>query len=519
MMITLTIDHQTVTVAEGTTVLEAARSIGIRIPSLCFAEGFKPSTSCMVCVVRVDGIRSLVPACGLVVSEGMNVVTQSDEIQKARTAAVELLLSDHAGDCLGPCEIGCPAKMDIPAMLRQIVSGDLTGALATVKKDIPLPAILGRICPAPCEKVCRRTDADGAVPICALKRFVADTDLACAAPYQPAAGKTTDLKAAIIGAGPAGLSAAYYLQLAGVACAIFDDHPHPGGALRYAELDRSLLPLSVVDKEIETVLKIGIRFHGAMRFGRDITLSELSQKYDAVVLAVGAGAKAAEWSIPTKDGKISVNRHDYSVTDTIFAAGACIGSRNMAVRAVADGKEAAQAILRKLLTLENPPPRPYNHRLGRLEKPQLDRILARASTAQHREADAAKGFTTPQATEQAERCLHCDCGKRNHCTLRDLATEFNAAQKTWSGDRSAPQADEAGGLLAYDAAKCVKCGLCVQFARRNGQAGFAFEGRGFGMRITAPLNRTRIENLIESAEQYVRLCPTGALTLNRTVQQ
>lgn len=515
MMLTLTIDNQKVTAAEGMTVLQAARAIGIRIPSLCYADGFKPSTSCMVCVVRVEGMKSLVPACGLAVSEGMKVTTQSDEIQKARTAAVELLLSDHAGDCLGPCEIGCPAKMDIPAMLRRIVSGDMEGAIATVKKDIPLPAILGRICPAPCEKVCRRSDADGAVPICALKRFAADADLASGSPYQPAAEKPTGRKAAIVGAGPAGLSAAYYLQLAGVDCDLYDDHPHPGGALRYGELDRNLLPLSVVEQEIEVLLRTGIRFHGNVRLGRDITLSDLSRRFDAVVLAVGPGASVSE-SIPTKNGKITVNRRDYSVKDNIYAAGACIGSRNMAVRAVADGKEAAQAILRKLLGLDNPPSKPYSHRLGRLAKPHLDQILACASTSPRQDADTANGFSHSQAIEQARRCLHCDCGKKNDCTLRDLATEFESAQKTWAGDRSASESENRHGLLVYEPSKCVKCGLCVQLARSKGLEGFAFEGRGFGMRIAAPLNRTYAENSIESAEQYVSLCPTGALTLRNT---
>jgi len=517
-MITLTIDHQGVRVPEGTTVLEAARSIGIRIPSLCYARGYKPSTSCMVCVVRVEGMKSLVPACGLHVSEGMIVTTRSDEIQKARTAAVELLLSDHAGDCLGPCEIGCPANMDIPAMLRQIVSGDLKGAIATVKKDIPLPAILGRICPAPCEKVCRRSEADGAVVICALKRFVADTDLACASPFQPAGGTITGLKAAIVGAGPAGLSAAYYLQLAGIACDVYDDHPHPGGALRYAEVDRTVLPIPVVEREIDVLLQSGACFHGNVLLGCDVMLSELTAKYDAVVLAAGPNAVVNDVSIPMKDGRIAVDRHDYSVTDNLWAAGACIGSRNLAVRAVADGKEAAQAILRKLLQLDPLRARAYNHRLGRLDKPLLDRFLAQGSKAPRWEAENRGGLTPPQAAEQAGRCLHCDCGKKNACTLRDLATELGAAQKTYAGDRSATRAQEQKGRLLYDASKCVKCGLCVQLVRRNGLANFAFEGRGFGMRIAAPLNRTLNENSIETVQQYVSLCPTGALTLKPNIE-
>ncbi|MHC5087425.1 MAG: 2Fe-2S iron-sulfur cluster-binding protein, partial [Planctomycetota bacterium] len=177
-MITLTIDNMQLQASEGSTILDAAEKNGIHIPTLCCLKTLKPSVSCMVCLVRVEGLRSLVPACGSKAADKMVVTTQSDEIHAARIAAIELLLSDHVGDCLGPCMIGCPAKMNIPMMIRQIAAGDFKTAIKTVKRDIPLPAILGRICSAPCEKVCRRAQSDEAVSICLLKRFVADWNLA-----------------------------------------------------------------------------------------------------------------------------------------------------------------------------------------------------------------------------------------------------------------------------------------------------------------------------------------------------
>ena len=150
------IDNRQVEVEEGATILEAAAKLGIEIPTMCFMKGFEPSTSCMVCVVKVEGLNKLAPACGYPVKDGMRVETNSEQVVKARRAAVELLLSDHVGDCMGPCQLGCPAGMKIPLMIRQIAAGKLDEAIATVKRDIALPAILGRICPAPCEKVCRR---------------------------------------------------------------------------------------------------------------------------------------------------------------------------------------------------------------------------------------------------------------------------------------------------------------------------------------------------------------------------
>ena len=184
-MITLTIDNKEIQVSDGSTILNAAEKLGIHIPKLCYIKTLKPSVSCMVCLVHVEGLKSLVPACGSKAADKMVVTTQSDEIYAARIAAIELLLSDHVGDCLGPCMIGCPAKMNIPMMIRQIAAGDFKTAIKTVKRDIPLPAILGRICSAPCEKVCRRAQSDEAVSICLLKRFVADWDLASSNPFQP----------------------------------------------------------------------------------------------------------------------------------------------------------------------------------------------------------------------------------------------------------------------------------------------------------------------------------------------
>ena len=194
----------------------------------------------MVCVVKVAGVGGLVPACGTVVRDGMQVESESEQVFEARKAALELLLSDHVGDCVGPCQMGCPARMNIPRMIRQIAAGQLQDAIATVKRDIALPAVLGRICPAPCEKVCRRKQHDDAVSICLLKRHVADVDLQSDQPYSPALAPKRDKRVAIIGAGPAGLAAAYYLQQDGFDCTIFDEHEEPGGMLRYAVTERNL---------------------------------------------------------------------------------------------------------------------------------------------------------------------------------------------------------------------------------------------------------------------------------------
>jgi ferredoxin len=177
-MPTLKIDNREVTVPEGSSVLDAARSLGIDVPALCQYEGCTPNTSCLCCIVRVNCGKRLVPSCGTKAAEGMSVESETPDIRAARKTALELLLADHAGDCRAPCQNVCPARMDIPTMIRQINDGALHEALLTVKQHIALPAVLGRICPELCEKGCRRGQIDSPVSICRLKRYVADVDLA-----------------------------------------------------------------------------------------------------------------------------------------------------------------------------------------------------------------------------------------------------------------------------------------------------------------------------------------------------
>jgi NADPH-dependent glutamate synthase beta subunit-like oxidoreductase len=132
----------------------------------------------MICVVKVEGKKNLVPSCATIAEEGMIVTNDDPEIAAARKSALELLLSDHAGDCMGPCEVACPAGMDIPEMLRHMAAGRYKDAIATIKADIALPAVTGYICPAPCEKVCRRGQVDEAISIRLVKRCAAELDLA-----------------------------------------------------------------------------------------------------------------------------------------------------------------------------------------------------------------------------------------------------------------------------------------------------------------------------------------------------
>ena len=124
MMIHLTIDGKPVEAPQGMTVLDAAATVGVHVPTLCHLPGKDPLTSCMVCLVRVNGQAKLSPACATKVTEGMTIESETKEIKRARQTAIELLLSEHAGDCLAPCQLVCPAKMRIDRMLWHIGRGE-----------------------------------------------------------------------------------------------------------------------------------------------------------------------------------------------------------------------------------------------------------------------------------------------------------------------------------------------------------------------------------------------------------
>ena len=195
----ITIDQREVELPPGATILDGARRLGIEIPTLCYLEGRTPLTTCLVCMVKIRETDRFVPACATEAVDGMHVESETEEVHAMRRTALELLVSDHVGDCVAPCQFACPAGMDIPKMLRQIAAGANEEAIRTIKRDIALPAVLGRICPKPCEKVCRRGKADDAVAICDLKRFAADVDLARETPYLPECRSSSGRRVAILG--------------------------------------------------------------------------------------------------------------------------------------------------------------------------------------------------------------------------------------------------------------------------------------------------------------------------------
>ena len=272
---------------KGQMILEVARENNIEIPTLCHDDRVKVYGSCGLCVVEVENIPKLLRACATEATDGMVIYTHTNKVKESRKIALELLLSDHVGDCKPPCVLACPGSTDCQGYVGLIANGQYREAVELIKEQLPLPASIGRVCPHPCETACRRQALDDPISIAWLKSFVADIDLKDPNIFMPDIKEATDKSVAIIGGGPSGLTAAYYLAKEGHKPVIYEAMPELGGMLRYG-IPQYRLPKEVLNKEIETIRNMGVDMFTNIKIGRDVELSHLREKYDAVYVAIGA---------------------------------------------------------------------------------------------------------------------------------------------------------------------------------------------------------------------------------------
>ncbi len=512
-MIKLKINDIPIEVKEGATLLDAALLAGLEIPTMCHDGELEHFTSCMICLVKDKSSGKLLPSCSARVFEGMEVITLDDEIREARKIALELLLSEHAGDCEAPCRVACPAFMDIPLMNRLIASGQYQQALEVVLKDIALPGVLGRICPAPCQGACKRKPIDKPVSICMLKRFTADQ-----ARQYPSIPKTTSTghRVAIIGAGPAGLAAAFYLQIKGIQAVVFDNNPLPGGALRYTLTD-DVLEKSVLDREIDYIRSAGVQFHQETQIDA-AAFHAMQNEYDTVVVATGDYSKAMDgWGLASNGKQLLVDKTNYLTNlPKVFAIGNANRSMQLAIRSLAQGKEVAKAIIQLLAGKPvKGEERRFNSTLGKLMPEEYGEYLKEASGKENSSPidPAQNGFAALQAQKEAALCMHCDCRKPHTCKLRDYSLDYDVSKKRFAySDRKPVKKYFHQDVIVYEPGKCIKCGICVRItAKYKEEFGFTFIGRGFDVEIGVPFSQDLSVALEKTALQVADACPTGAL--------
>ncbi|OBT27749.1 formate dehydrogenase subunit alpha [Vibrio tasmaniensis] len=345
-MIQIVIDGKYRIVEQGQTVLEAAKTCGLEIPSLCGLNKTADKVPCDLCVVEVDGV-GVTRSCELEVSNGLNITTQSKQLTNHRQEALNRIMTDHYADCEAPCQTACPAGVDIQSYLHHIAQNDHIKAIEVIKKTLPMPLSIGRVCPAFCETECRRNLVDESIAIRQLKRHAADADLAAQESYIPPKKPNKGKRVAIVGSGPGGLTAGYYLSNEGYDVSVYESMPKAGGWLRYG-IPEYRLPKSILDKEIELMCRNGMAVECDKKLGVDFTLSDLSNDFDAVCLAVGA-SQAVEMNYTGSDLAGCYLGVDYLkdyVTDKHFITGkkvAVIGGGNTAIdcarTAVRDGAD------------------------------------------------------------------------------------------------------------------------------------------------------------------------------------
>jgi len=285
-MIKLKINGQEIEAAPGKTILEVVRENDLDdIPTLCHSPELEPYGSCFVCVVEVKGRRNLVPSCATAIAPDMEVETRNQRVLDSRKTALELLLSNHYADCVSPCTEGCPANVDVQGYIALSAMGNPQQAVDLIREKNPLPAVCARVCVRKCEDVCRRTDVDTPVAINNIKRYLTDSENAYATVPEclPPTGKSVG----IVGSGPAGLTAAWFLGKRGIKPVIYEAKERTGGMLRYG-IPEYRLPDDVMDQEVEYIKKVGTEIHCNVRVGTDVTLNELKNKHDALFLAAGA---------------------------------------------------------------------------------------------------------------------------------------------------------------------------------------------------------------------------------------
>ncbi|WP_022662450.1 RnfABCDGE type electron transport complex subunit B [Paucidesulfovibrio longus] len=332
--------------------------------------------------------------------------------------SASLLHVNKLVDCLAPCMQKCPVQLDVRTFVQQVKTGDLHGALLTLKNRNPLPLIVGRICPHPCEDICRRKIVDEGVGINALERYVADWEMNTGRiPIHVA--PETGRKVAIVGGGPAGLSCAYFLRRLGHHPVIFESHSALGGMLRYA-IPEFRLPRNVVDWEIQGILELGVEVRTYMTFGKDFDLGDLeSQGYEAVFLATGAWRNPRLY-IPGDDARNIVGGVD-------FLTG--VGSRwtNLKGRraVVVGGTNSAMDIARSLV------------RLGAERTSVLTRHIPRKMAANKYEIEKAEEIGAEILVQTMPQSFELDESGRA-VAVRYVRTEYPDEKKAAGEPRPVP---------------------------------------------------------------------------------
>ncbi len=224
--------------------------------------------------------------CGFVCPQNVRFSFVVDVLREMAVAQGYVDGKDVAKWGTAPCKAACPAHISIPGFLRAVAAGRYVEGLKLIKEQMPFPGICGRICPHPCEEKCNRGSLDRPIAIEYLKRFLADVDSAKKTDYVPEKKPDSKKSVAVIGSGPAGLTAANYLAIEGHAVTVFEKHPVAGGMMAVG-IPEFRLPGNILQAEIAVIEKLGVEIQLNVEIGKDLSFAELQKRFDAIFVAVG----------------------------------------------------------------------------------------------------------------------------------------------------------------------------------------------------------------------------------------
>ena len=264
--------------------------------------------ACGQCVenCQLNAVRLGQKLCDRPANEGRPADTPRDTLwsSKRYNADYRLNRTDVMPEGTAPCKSACPAHVPVQGYIKLASEGRYAEALELIKKELPFPAVCGRICNKKCEEACARGEMDAPVAIDEIKKFIAEQELKADKRYVPKMvnqiGKPYPEKIAVIGAGPAGLSCAYYLALKGYPVTVYEKEQEPGGMLTLG-IPSFRLEKDVIRSEIDILRELGVGFKTGVEVGKDVTLDDLRKEgFKAFYLAVGA-SKGAKLNIPGED--------------------------------------------------------------------------------------------------------------------------------------------------------------------------------------------------------------------------
>ncbi len=297
--VTLIIDGNEIVAEKNLTILEVAKRSGITIPTLCYVKGKPTDKPCNICVVEIADhakhtissnlkVEGLYRACTTLALDSMDIRTASENVIAFRQDRLAAISKTHFGDCKAPCNLTCPGQINVQGYIAHVARGEYEEALRLVMERNPVPFSVGRVCPRFCETRCRRILVDEPVSINHLKRFVADWCMTHEINLSIPRDKPTGKRIAVIGGGPSGLSAAYFLTRKGHDVTILEAASKLGGALRYG-FPEYKIPKDVLDYEVNSILKMGISIRLNQKWGKDFTIQDLhDQGFNATFIGIGA---------------------------------------------------------------------------------------------------------------------------------------------------------------------------------------------------------------------------------------